>query len=485
MATSDQKVQITKLNGNNYQTWKLNTKWLLMERGLWGFVTGSEVRPEIVEEKKNADGVVTNADEKRQSQDLLNKYNLRSDKAFSTIALNIESDLQIHIASKNTPKEAWDTLQNHCEFVSVTQMVRLTRRFYAAKMEEGDDMMKHITEMTTLAQQLREMNEDITSRKFATVMLGSLPSSYDNLVTSMSARDINQLDWESVKGVLVEEFMKRKEKEKTKASEDALLTRRMEDALYTSSGNDNQYHNNPSRGGRGRSNSRGRRGASRSSSRESGRNFNQHPYNRPQNTAFRGPCFLCHQIGHVARACPQNQSRESEEGNIAEVGGEGSNPFHETDFALMVTNGETNTNKETPVTSTVEAAHFHVEAPIETQFSEVEVDEVEETEIVVESDFALINSEDVEEVTDELVDHDWYIDSAATKHMSNQWSTLTNFKRYNSPTPIVLGDKSNILALGEGQMRLPTADGTCLALQQVLYVPKLSKNLLSVPYSVR
>ena len=181
MATSDHKVQIAKLNGKNYQSWKLNTKWLLMERGLWGFVTGTEARPEAVNEIKNEAGVVTNTDEQRASQKLLNEYQLRSDKAFSSIALSIESDLQIHIASKTTAKEAWETLQNHCEFVSVTQMVRITRRFYAAKMEEGDDMMKHITDMTSLAQQLREMNEEITSRKFATVMLGSLPSSYGTI----------------------------------------------------------------------------------------------------------------------------------------------------------------------------------------------------------------------------------------------------------------------------------------------------------------
>ena len=184
-----------------------------MQGVLWGFGTGTETKSVEVEDIKDEHGVVTNADAWREYLEKLNNYNLRSDKTYSVIALSVEDDLQIHIHTKSTAKEAWDTLKNHCEFVSVTQMVRLTRRFYAAKMEESTDMLKHITEMTSLAQQLREMDEDISSRKLATGMLGSLPPSYDTLVTSTSARNITQLDWESVKGVLIHEAEGKGERE--------------------------------------------------------------------------------------------------------------------------------------------------------------------------------------------------------------------------------------------------------------------------------
>ena len=40
-------------------------------------------------------------------------------------------------------------------------------------MKEGDVLMSHITYMTSLAEQLREMEEDTSSKKFATVILGS------------------------------------------------------------------------------------------------------------------------------------------------------------------------------------------------------------------------------------------------------------------------------------------------------------------------
>ena len=98
------------------------------------------------------------------------------------------------------------------EFVSTSQVVRLSRKFFSATMREEDDMMEHITLMTTLAQQLRDLGEVITPRKFATTILGSLPESYETFVLTLNARGANELDWESIKGSLQEEYAKRKER---------------------------------------------------------------------------------------------------------------------------------------------------------------------------------------------------------------------------------------------------------------------------------
>ena len=58
-------------------------------------------------------------------------------------------------------------------------------------MPEGADLLQHLTYMTSLAEQLREMEEDISPRKFATVVLGSLPESYDNFLTSLLPTSVN------------------------------------------------------------------------------------------------------------------------------------------------------------------------------------------------------------------------------------------------------------------------------------------------------
>ena len=79
---------------------------------------------------------------------------------------------------------------------------------------------------------------------------------------------------------------------------------------------------------------------------------------------------------------------------------------------------------------------------------------------------------------------EWFIDSAATKHMTNDRSILQNYIQYDQPKDIYLGDSTVIHALGEGKVRLPTVNSTydvVLDLHKGLFVPKLTKNLLSVP----
>ena len=141
-------IKIEKLNGKNYQSCKYNIKLLLMERGLWGFTQeGKETPPE-----ESASATVKNA------------FRLLSDKAYSLIALNVQRDLQVHISSVTDPLAAWRTLQKQFEFVSVTQIVRLNRKFYAATMKEGADLQEHLTYMTLLAEQLREMKRKSLQR---------------------------------------------------------------------------------------------------------------------------------------------------------------------------------------------------------------------------------------------------------------------------------------------------------------------------------
>ena len=81
-------------------------------------------------------------------------------------------------------------------------------------------------------------------------------------------------------------------------------------------------------------------------------------------------------------------------------------------------------------------------------------------------------------------DNHWYIDSGATKHMTHQRDLITDFIEYKQPSRIYLGDKGVVKACGEGKVKLQCYDGSddvTLTLNKVLYVPKITKNLLWVP----
>ena len=109
--------------------------------------------------------------------------------------------------------------------------------------------MKHLTYMTSLAEQLREM-KDISTRKFATVVLGSLPESYDNFLTSLNARNAEELDWDNIKGLLIEEYLKKKEKNNGSKTQDSALFAKKKPSFGR--GRNQEYDRIPeiSRGGR-------------------------------------------------------------------------------------------------------------------------------------------------------------------------------------------------------------------------------------------
>ena len=61
---------------------------------------------------------------------------------------------------------------------------------------------------------------------------------------------------------------------------------------------------------------------------------------------------------------------------------------------------------------------------------------------------------------------------------------MTDYKKYEVPSKIYLGDNRIIEAYGEGNVELECHDGVdkiTLNLHKVLFVPEINKNLLSVP----
>ena len=379
-------VRIEPLNGSNYQSWKYNMKLVLMERGLWGFIQETEVEPDSTAQAS-----------------AVNTYRLRSDKAYSLIALNVSKSLQVHISSITDPRLAWETLRKQFEFVSIAQVVRLNRRFYAATLEEGADLLEHLTRMTSLAEQLKELKEEITPTKFATVILGSLPESYDGFISSLNARDAGDLDWENIKGLLMEEDMKRREKiDKQRSSSN--------DALFTNKG----FSGNKGRNNRQNSKPKFHKGF---------RNVNGNA--RDGSVENKGPqCYSCHRFGHIAKYCLLN--KKSGQSNIA-----------------------------------------------------ADSDEKKTEEQLCEfRDIALASTVNFGPCSE------WFIDSGATKHMTFQRNLLSEYREFNGPTKIYLGDDRIISAIGEGKVKLECHDGKnpyILTLQKVLFVPELTKNLLSVP----
>ena len=70
-----------------------------------------------------------------------------------------------------------------------------------------------------------------------------------------------------------------------------------------------------------------------------------------------------------------------------------------------------------------------------------------------------------------------------SRHMTNNNEILNDYIHYDEPVKIYLGDERFVLSYGKGKLRLRVIhpSGIYIALSEVLFVPQLYKNLLSVP----
>ena len=81
-------------------------------------------------------------------------------------------------------------------------------------------------------------------------------------------------------------------------------------------------------------------------------------------------------------------------------------------------------------------------------------------------------------------DDDWIIDSGASRHMTSQRNVLWEYKEFENPEPVQLGDGRTVSALGAGKIKIVSqlvlGRKTTGWMTDVLYVPKLTSNLFSV-----
>ena len=151
---------------------------------------------------------------------------------------------------------------------------------------------------------------------------------------------------------------------------------------------------------------------------------------------FRGKCHNCQERGHFARDCPKRNAKE--DSNSPKYGG----------------------NKSKGAARCAE---------------DQRPDKCDDEALPVYTPNAVGKS-------------DWIIDSGATQHMSFERNRLSEYVEFKQPCVVNLGDSRTILAYGKGIYHITAdVDGHAqpISLREVLYLPDLDKNLLSVRAMVK
>ena len=167
---SDEKWSIEKLSSNNWLTWKFQMRHLLLGKGLWGFVDGTDV----------LDNNATN-EQKRE-------FKQKSQKAFSTLVLAIDASQLYLITSCDEVNEAWNILKSHFEKDTLSNKLFLKKQYFRKEMSKGSTMESHLKEMKEITDRLAAIGAPVSEEDQVVTLLGSLPPSYSTLVTALEAR---------------------------------------------------------------------------------------------------------------------------------------------------------------------------------------------------------------------------------------------------------------------------------------------------------
>ena len=76
--------------------------------------------------------------------------------------------------------------------------------------------------------------------------------------------------------------------------------------------------------------------------------------------------------------------------------------------------------------------------------------------------------------------NDFLVDSGASKHMTGYKESFVNMSEHESPHKVKLGDDYQYPIKGSGEASYKLDSGKSLKMNDVLYVPGLKKNIISI-----
>lgn len=195
--------QIDKLNENNYDSWKVLVKSVLIHSDLWSYVAGVSIKP---------------GPEKREE---LASWSAKDEKALATILLCVKPSQINYIKNCTTSAEAWKNLEKIHQPKGPARKVTLFKQLLQLKME-GNNVQQHINNFFDLAEKIKELSIELQDELLAIILLSSLPSSYENFIIAIESRD--QLpSIENLKVKLLEEGHRRGENEPQETSSERVL----------------------------------------------------------------------------------------------------------------------------------------------------------------------------------------------------------------------------------------------------------------------
>lgn len=331
------------------------------------------------------------------------------------------------IAAAKSAKEAWDTLENSYKGGAKVLKVRLQalrRQFELLQMEDNETMTEYFVKIQSFANQMKANGEKLDDLKIVEKVLRSLPSKFDHIVVAIEeSKNLDEMTIEELQSSLEAHELRLKTRAADKQPIQALQARKFE------KGESSGWKNKKGQG-RGKPGGRGR-GRSDKRFQDSDQEVHKSDQNHGPNNSKRGAygrgrgkkfdkskiqCYVCDRYGHFAHECWYKKGSQDDNKEAGFAQDEDSSE----QVLLMVT---------TPI--------------------------------------------------DESNTNFWYLDSGCSNHMTGRRDWFADLDE-SVKSRVRFADDSYVSVEGVGKILIQQKSGRQAYIHEVLYVPSMKNNLLSL-----
>lgn len=198
-------VRIEPLNAENYDTWKMQMRAILIKNDLWSYVDESAKCPTETAEAE--------------------KWSKQDQKAAADIMLAMSPTELGLIAECHTARQMWLRLESTYQSKGPARKATLLKRVALSRMRESENVRAHLNDFFDAVAKLKEIGVPIGDELLAILLLYSLPDSYETFRCAVETRD--ELPKPEILRVkIIEESESRKSKEDNKDQCNALYAKK-------------------------------------------------------------------------------------------------------------------------------------------------------------------------------------------------------------------------------------------------------------------
>ena len=289
------------------------------------------------------------------------------------------------------------------------------------KMDANESVSSFLGRLKEVKDKLGDIGEKVSSTDLVTITLNGMLEDYHMFITGLAARE-KPPTFEELTGILLQE----EERRGNFKPQDSGL------ALWSNK-----------RSPRGRSGERGRGGRS-SQSRAPQRPNQGMPSNRNESKS----CFYCGRPGHLIKDCYKKKNDEARNRQPRKHSGHFAEDSSPHDLKLFMARDEiADKISETPNFDSRDLRLFVSNAALSAEIDDIDA---------------------------------WFVDSGASVHMTCNKKWYTNYKETQNGASIYLGDDRAYQIKGYGDIPVTFPNGSVRHIRNVVYVPRIKKNLISV-----